>query len=131
MEDQHVNIGLNKIENKIKINFIVNSDRTECQNGENVNYVFVSNSNTINNDVPYLCKDHKNNLDNKDLNCILPIADAITFCNSDNQCQGFMINTDENWQKMYSKNGMQSVKLFGQGAISTPNEMWRTFKKQH
>jgi hypothetical protein len=42
-----------------------------------------------------------------------------------------MINTDENWQKMYSKNGMQSVKLFGQGAISTPNEMWRTFKKQH
>lgn len=60
------------------------------------------------------------------------MADAIAFCNSDNHCEGFMINTDEDWQKKYLKNGMQAVQLFGQGDVTyTPSETWRTFKKQH
>jgi len=42
-----------------------------------------------------------------------------------------MINTDENWQKKYLKNGMQAVQLFGQGVTYTPSQIWRTFKKQH
>jgi hypothetical protein len=41
-----------------------------------------------------------------------------------------MINTDENWQKKFSNNGMQIVQLFGQGVTLTQNQMWRTFKKQ-
>ncbi len=77
-----------------------------------------------------MCKDHPKNLDNKDTNCILSIADGINYCNLDNQCQGFMINTDQNWEKKYSNNGMQAVQLFGQGATYIPSQNWRTFKKQ-
>jgi len=108
-----------------------NSNQAACDKSNNVNYGFVSNSNAVNSDGPYLCKDHPNNLDNKDVNCILSIADGIKFCNSDNQCEGFMINTDQNWQNKYLNNGMQSVQLFGQGATYTPSQIWRTFKKQH
>ena len=70
-------------------------------------------------------------MDTKDSNCILPIADGIKVCNTDEQCEGFMINTDDNWQNKYMKNGMQVVQLFGQGATFTPSEMWRSFKKQY
>jgi len=58
------------------------------------------------------------------------MSDGIKLCNSDDQCEGFMINTDENWQKKFSNNGMQIVQLFGQGVTLTHNQMWRTFKKQ-
>jgi len=106
------------------------SDDT-CDKLHKINYIFVSNSNTVVSGSPYLCKNNPKSLDNKDLNCILPIADGVTHCNLDNQCQGFMINTDENWQKKFSNNGMQTVQLFGQGVTYTPNQMWRTFKKQY
>ncbi len=78
-----------------------------------------------------MCKNHPNNLDNKDVNCILPIADGITLCNSDDQCEGFTTNTDDNWQKKFAQNGMQGVQLLGQGATYTPSQTWRSFKKQH
>jgi hypothetical protein len=106
------------------------NNQVTCDHPQNVNYVFVSNSNAINSGSSYLCKDHPKNLDNKDTNCILSIADGITYCNLDNQCQGFMINTDQNWEKKYSNNGMQAVQLFGQGATYIPSQNWRTFKKQ-
>lgn len=109
----------------------INSNEVVCDKSQNVKYVFVSNSNVVNSDALYLCKDHPNNLDKKDVNCILSITDGITLCNSDNQCEGFMINTDENWQNKYLNNGIQAVQLFGQGATYTPNQMWRSFKKQH
>jgi len=111
--------------------------RSTCDNSQltgdkshNFNYIFVSSSIAVNSASPYLCKDHQNSLDNKDLYCILPMSDGITFCNLDNQCEGFMINTDENWQKKFLNNGMQAVQLFGQGVTYTPSQMWRTFKKQ-
>lgn len=59
------------------------------------------------------------------------MADAITLCNSDDQCEGFAINTDDNWQKNFLKNGMQGVQLFGKGATYTPSQTWRSFKKQY
>ena len=77
-----------------------------------------------------MCKDHPNNLDNKDLSCVLPIVDAVTLCNSDDQCEGFLINTDDNWQTKFLNNGIQGVQLVGQGATYTPNQTWRSFKKQ-
>jgi hypothetical protein len=42
-----------------------------------------------------------------------------------------MINTDDNWQKKFSNNGMQGVQLFGQGVTYTPSQTWRSFKKQY
>ncbi|CAF1314856.1 unnamed protein product [Adineta steineri] len=105
-----------------------NSDHTDKLN--NFNYIFESNSNVVNENEQYLCKSHAQNLDTKDSNCILLIADAVTHCNSDDQCLGFSINTDEDWQTTYSKNGMQAVQLFGKGGTYKPNQMWRSFKKQ-
>jgi len=107
------------------------SDKNVCDKPQNFNYVFVSNSNVAHGDAPYLCKNHPNNLDNKDLNCILPMADGVTVCNSDDQCEGFIINTDDNWQKKFLKNGMQGVQLFSKGATYTPSQTWRSFKKQY
>jgi hypothetical protein len=109
----------------------INRNEDTCDKPHNFNYIFVSNSNTVASGVPYLCKNHPQIIDNKDINCILPIVDAVTLCNSDDQCEGFMINTDENWQKKFLKNGMQAVQLFGQGVTYTPSQTWRTFKKQH
>jgi len=108
-----------------------NSNDVVCDKSDNVKYVFVSNSNVMNSDALYSCKNHPNNLDKKDFNCILSIIDGITLCNSDSQCEGFMTNTDDNWQNKYLNNGIQAVQLFGQGATYTPNQMWRSFKKQH
>jgi len=109
--------------------------RTTCENRcdktSNFNYVFESNSNAVQSAEPYLCNDHPNKLDKRDANCILPIADGIKLCNEDHQCQGFLINTDDNWQKKFVHNSMQAVQLFGQGVTLTPSETWRTFKKQH
>jgi len=107
-----------------------NSNENTCDKSQNFNYVFVSNSIAAGSDVPYLCKNHLNNLDNKDLNCILPITDGVKLCNSDEQCEGFLINTDDNWQKKFLNNGIQGVQLFGQGATYTPSQTWRSFKKQ-
>jgi len=107
-----------------------NSNGATCDKPHNSNYVFVSNSNVGSNSGSYMCKDHPNKSDKKDVNCILPIADGLTLCSLDDQCSGFLINTDENWQKKYMSNGMQAVQLIGQGAIFIPNEMWRSFKKQ-
>jgi hypothetical protein len=59
------------------------------------------------------------------------MADGIKLCNEDHHCQGFLINTDDNWQKKFVHNSMQAVQLFGQGVTLTPSETWRTFKKQH
>lgn len=116
-----------KFKKKIISFFYIDSNKVENNNN---NYVFVSNSNAINDIKPYLCKNHENNLDNKDINCILSISDGIQYCNSDDECEGFIINTDENWQKKYSNNGMQSVQLYGKGATYTPDPIWRSFKKQ-
>jgi hypothetical protein len=108
-----------------------NNNENTCDKSHNFNYVFVSNSNAGVTDKPYLCKNHPNNLDNKDVNCILPINDGIIHCNSDYQCEGFMINTDHNLENKFFNNGMQSVQLYGQGATLTPSQIWRTFKKQY
>ncbi|CAF0951906.1 unnamed protein product [Adineta steineri] len=107
--------------------------RTTCSNSEqgNFNYIFESNSNAVTEGETYLCKNHPQNLDNKDANCILSIVDGITQCNSDEQCEGFVINTDKDWQNKYSKNGMQAVQLYGKGVTYVPNQIWRSFKKQH
>jgi len=102
-----------------------------CDKSQNFNYVFVSNSNAVDNDAPYLCNNHLNRLNSNDGDCILPMADGITLCNGDDQCQGFQINTDDKWQKTVVQNGMQAVQLFGQGVTYTPSQTWRTFKKQH
>nr|ACD54647.1 unknown [Adineta vaga] len=104
--------------------------KTTCPKTSNFDYVFDSNSNTNNVDQVYSCKNHPQNQDDTNVHCILSITDGITYCNSDEKCQGFTLNTDNEWQEKYSKNGVQSVQLFGQGAISTPNEMWRSYKKQ-
>jgi len=109
----------------------INRNKDTCDKVHNFKYVFESNSNVVIDGIPYLCKDHPNNLDNKDLNCILSITDGVTLCNSDSQCQGFLINTDDNWQKKFSNNGMQAVQLFGQGVTYTDSQTWRIFKKQH
>ncbi|CAF5159678.1 unnamed protein product [Rotaria sp. Silwood1] len=93
--------------------------------------MFVSNSNAIESTSSYSCYNHLNRFENKDFKCILPMVDGITLCNSDEQCEGFMINTDENWQKKFFSNGMQTVQLFGKGVTYTPSETWRSFKKQH
>jgi len=108
-----------------------NSDQDTCDKLRHVNYIFVSNSNVVNIGSPYLCSNHSKNLDNKDLNCILPIADGVTYCNSDEQCEGFMINTDDNWQKKFLSNGMQAAQLFGKGTTYTPSQTWRAFEKQY
>jgi hypothetical protein len=113
-----------------KLIFCFNSNENTCDKSHNFNYVFVSNSNAAGSDTPYLCKNHPNNLDNKDLNCVLSITDAVTHCNSDDQCEGFSINTDDNWQKKFTNNGIQGVQLFGQGVTYTPSQTWRSFKKQ-
>jgi len=107
------------------------SNQDTCDKSHNFDYAFVSNSNTVDSGAPYLCKNHPQSVDNKDLNCILPIADGVTLCNSDDQCQGFMINIDNNWQNKFMSNGMQAVQLFGQGVTYTPSQTWRSFKKQH
>jgi len=106
------------------------SSQATCEKPQHFDYVFVSNSNAVAIDEPYLCKNHPKSLDNKDLHCILPISDGMTLCNSDNNCQGFMIETGEDWQTKHSKNGMQAVELFGQGVTYTPSQTRRSFKKQ-
>ncbi|CAF3365390.1 unnamed protein product [Rotaria socialis] len=95
-----------------------NTNEDKCYNSENFNYEFVSKSNVVEKSSSYLCSNHRNRFDNnKDMNCILSIVDAVSHCNSDNQCEGFMINTDENWQKKYLNNGMQVVQLFGKDTM--------------
>lgn len=106
------------------------SNQDKDRKSKNYNYVFESNSKVASEGDAYLCQSHSQNLDDKDFNCILTISDGMTHCNSDPECQGFAINTDEDWQKKYSKNGMQAVQLFGTGATYTLNQMWRSFKKQ-
>jgi len=108
-----------------------NSNQDTYSKSRNFDYVFVSNSNAAGSGEPYLCKNHPKSLDNKDLHCILPIADGVTLCNSDDHCEGIMIDTADNWQKKFSNNGMQAVQLFGQGVTYTPSQTWRSFKKQH
>jgi len=107
-----------------------NSGQETCDQSRNFNYIFVSNSNVASNSAAYLCKNHPRSLDNKDHHCVLPIADGITYCNSDDQCGGFMIDTDNNWQKKLSQNGMQVVQLFSKGVTYTASQTWRTFEKQ-
>ena len=96
-----------------------------------MNYVFAKNSYASANVVSYSCNDHPNKFENKDQNCILPVADAVTLCNSDDQCEGFMVNTDNQWHEKFLKNGMQAVQLFGKGVTYTPSQTWRIFEKQH
>ncbi|CAF1223299.1 unnamed protein product [Adineta ricciae] len=104
--------------------------KTTCPTANNFNYVFDSTPAAKNDDQVYSCQNHPQNQDDTNVNCILLMSEGITHCNSDDQCQGFAINTDPDWQEKYSKNGMQAVQLFGQGAVSASNEMWRIFKKQ-
>jgi len=108
-----------------------NSQQETCDKLTNFNYQFVSNSDATVDGAPYLCKNHPNNLDNKDVHCVLPISDGIKLCNSDEKCEGFLINTDNDWQTKFSSHGMQAVQLFGQGAKYTPSQNWRSFKKQY
>lgn len=105
--------------------------KTTCPNTNNFQYVFDSNSNTNSSDHVYSCNSHPQNQDKTNIHCILSITDGITHCNSDEQCQGFTMNTEKEWQEKYSTNGIQAVQLFGKNAISTSNEMWRSFKKQY
>jgi hypothetical protein len=108
-----------------------NSNQVACDQSRHFNYEFISKSNAAVGAAPYSCNNHPNVLKDKDLNCILPIADGVKACDSDYLCEGFMINTDSNWQEKFSKNGMQAVQLFGQGVTYTPSQTWRTFNKQH
>ena len=102
-----------------------------CDQLHNFAYVFVSESKGTNGDVPYLCNDHPHHLEKKDVQCSLPINEAIQWCNEDQLCHGYLINTDEKWQKKISQNGMPVVQLFGEGLTATSDPIWRTFKKQH
>lgn len=102
-----------------------------CEKLRNFDYVFVSNSRGTNSDVPYLCNDHPHHLEKKDVQCLLPINEAIQLCNQDERCQGYQINTDDKWQKKMSRNGMPVVELFSEGLTSTSDPLWRSFAKQH
>jgi hypothetical protein len=69
-------------------------------------------------------------LDKTDESCLLAITDAVQVCNNDEQCEGFMINTDVKWQKKFDANGLQVAQLFGKGATYSSSSMWQSFKKQ-
>lgn len=121
----------NKISVCIFLNINISGNEDTCKKLNNFKYVFVNISYATSNGAPYLCDKYSQNIDKKDSRCILPIVDGVTLCNSDEQCEGFMINTDENWQKNFMSNGMQSVELFGKGATYVPSQTWRMFKKQY
>jgi len=103
-----------------------------CQKSDKYNYVFVSKSNTAPgiNTEPYLCKNNEKAVDNKDQYCILPFVDGINHCNSDDKCEGFMVQTAEGWQKDHSRNGLQAVQLYGHGVKYTPSTTWQSYRKQ-
>ncbi|CAF1229041.1 unnamed protein product [Rotaria sordida] len=105
-----------------------NNNQETCEKSQNFNYMFVSNSNAVESTSSYSCYNHLNKFENKDFKCILPMVDGIALCNSDDQCEGFMINTDENWQKKFLNNGMQTVQLFGKGVTYTPSGTWQAYK---
>ena len=111
------------------ISYVIRSQQTSDKSS-NFNYVFDSSSNTVSGSTVYECKDHPEHLNAEGVSCILSIGNGINYCNSDALCEGFVVNTDETWQKKYSKNGMQAVQLVGRGATYTPDATCRSFKKQ-
>lgn len=102
--------------------------RTTDRRDDEHDYRFVSKSRT---DCPetYTCKDHERNLDKKGERCILSWVDSVHHCDKDEKCDGFMICTDEAWNRDFTRDGMHAVQLYGRDCKFTPDDKWRSFKK--
>jgi len=104
-------------------------DRDSCRTMRHFDYTFVSKSRTEGGET-YLCKDHEKNMDKKGTCCILPFIDAVHLCDTDEKCDGFMISTDEAWNREHTHDGMHAVQLFGKGCKFTLDEKCRSFQKR-
>jgi len=75
------------------------------------------------------CTHIKNSLQESGV-CILPLNEAVAYCNADRQCGGIGITNDKNYHDHYDKSGrMPAAELF-KGRTTKPNEEWTLYVKQ-
>jgi len=64
--------------------------------------------------------------------CTLPWSQAVTQCNSDPQCAGIALTTNNNWHNAYNKNNEPAVQLLSNSAphVTNTNTEWFMFYKK-
>lgn len=57
------------------------------------------------------------------------LADAIIYCNQNDDCAGYLITTNKHWHATYDRNGITTVHLYGTGATLNTNTEWYIYTK--